>query len=87
MLFVLFIIGASTLRTNAQHNNDTTSEAKLEITPYGRLQLLGFGQSLTDHVQSDQRVYMYLKEARFGLQGNDDGISSISNLHLEEKIL
>ena len=73
MIFVFFIIGVSTLRTNAQHNNDTTSESKLEITPYGRLQLLGFGQSLTDHIQADQRVYMYLKEARFGLQGNDDG--------------
>jgi len=73
MLFMLFIIVVSNLVTNAQLNNDTTSGSKLEITPYGRLQLLGFGQSLTDHVQADQRVYLYLKEARFGLHGNDDG--------------
>jgi len=73
MFFMLLCTGISTLSINAQPNNDTTSGSKLEINPYGRLQLLGFGQSLSDHVQADQRVYLYLKEARFGLHGNDDG--------------
>lgn len=73
MFFMVLCIGISTPSINAQPNNDTTSGSKLEITPYGRLQLLGFGQSLTDHVQADQRVYLYLKEARFGIHGYDDG--------------
>jgi hypothetical protein len=73
MLFMLFINGLSTLPIYAQHDSDTMSNSRLIITPYGRLQLLGFGQTLTDNVQSGQRAYLYLKEARFGIHGNDDG--------------
>ncbi len=33
---------------------------------FGRLQTLGFLQNLTDHVRDNTRVYLYLKQARFG---------------------
>lgn len=55
----------------AQQNGEATASPALDIRPYGRLQLMGFGQSLTDKISADQRVYLYLKEARFGLLTND----------------
>jgi hypothetical protein len=58
----------------AQFSTDSSAGSKFKISPYGRLQLLGFGQSLNDNVQTDQRIYIYLKEARFGLHGSDDDI-------------
>jgi len=47
------------------------SQTKPDITLYGRMQLMGFGQSVTDNVESNNRVYLYLKEARFGITGTE----------------
>jgi len=67
----LFIIQISSAVNYAQNSDTEKHESTLEITPYGRLQLLGFAQSLTDNVQKNQRVYIYLKEARLGFYGHD----------------
>jgi hypothetical protein len=74
LVSLCFALIFSTLTVKAQSSADSLSGSKLDVRPYGRLQLLGFGQSLNDQVQSDQRAYLYLKEARFGLHGNDEGI-------------
>jgi len=71
-LFLALTFAALTIK--AQPSVDSLSGSKLSIAPYGRMQLLGFGQSLTDNVQSGQRVYLYLKQARLGFHGNDGDI-------------
>ena len=50
------------------------SQTKPDITLYGRMQLMGFGQSVKDYVESNDRVYLYLKQARFGITGTEEDV-------------
>jgi hypothetical protein len=38
------------------------------------MQLMGFGQSVTDNVESNDRAYLYLKQARFGITGTEEDV-------------
>jgi hypothetical protein len=69
-LSLSFAAAALTLSSPAQQSGSAAGDSSLNIRPYGRMQLMGFGQSLTDNLRADQRMYLYLKEARFGLLAN-----------------
>ncbi len=64
---VLITTAMLILTANAQSTETSKDTTKAEFTPYGRLQTTGYGESLKDNVEKNNRVYLYLKEARFGI--------------------
>ncbi len=44
------------------------------ISPFGRFQTLGFVQSVNDNKDYNTRLYLFLKQARFGVNGNYDDV-------------
>jgi hypothetical protein len=44
------------------------------INPFGSFQTLGFIQSVDDHKDYNTRLYLFLKQARFGVNGNYDDV-------------
>jgi hypothetical protein len=73
MFLVLFIV-VGTFSTFAQSSDSLYILSKLNLTFYGRLQLMGSAQSVLDNLQSDKRIYLFLKQARLGLYSNFDNI-------------
>jgi hypothetical protein len=56
----------------AMESPHVVSQTKPDIALYGRMQLMGFGQSVKDNIESNDRMYLYLKQARFGITGIED---------------
>ncbi len=47
---------------------------KASLSIDGRLQMLGFAQYLDDLARSDARLYLFMKQARFGASGHYDAV-------------
>ncbi|MFL5355762.1 porin [Archangium sp.] len=62
------LLGASGIAHGAEVLK--TDRATMDVG--GRLQVLGFGQSLEDGSQSNQRFYLFLKQGRLSVSGNVD---------------
>ncbi len=67
----LTLATAAVLTASARAQNGTSMSSVLEKTDialYGRLQMLGFGQAVKDNIADDRRLYLFLKQARFGIR-------------------
>ncbi len=57
-----------------QASQDSSSLSKKELKLYGRLQTIGFAQSLKDNFADHQRVYLFLKQARLGVSASYENV-------------
>ena len=57
----------------AQSSNSENS-VKKENNVFGRIQMFGFAQNLKDYTQSNNRLYLFLKQARIGTEGTYDNL-------------
>lgn len=53
--------------------HEVVSNDKFNLNIGGRLQLVGYGQYVTDPYMSNARVFLFLKQARLNLHGNVEG--------------
>lgn len=54
--------------------SETATELTRNIALYGRIQIMGIGQVVPDRVQSDYRIYLFLKQARLGVRSTVDDV-------------
>src|SRR4051812_45664670 len=47
---------------------------KADLYIGGRLQLVGYGELVTDPARSNARVYMFIKQARLNMHGQVEGV-------------
>ena len=52
----------------------TGNSPKVDNTVFGRIQMFGFAQNLKDYAQSNNRLYLFLKQARIGTEGTYDNL-------------
>ena len=79
VLSVLFGISGLLMVQNGSaieliHNDTTTMNFG------GRLQLLGVGESVNDDTRNDNRIYLYMRQARLHLSGETHGMSFYSEI-------
>jgi hypothetical protein len=72
LLFILiFAAGGFAYAQSTDSSGNVTNQ---NFSIYGRLQMMGLAQSVLDKVQSDKRIYLFLKQARLGVHSNYDDI-------------
>lgn len=85
ILAALLIAGLAYSEEPAQSASSTTTSEEPGITqnvfpqypsinPFGSFQTLGFIQSVDDHKDYNTRLYLFLKQARFGVNGTYDDV-------------
>lgn len=56
------------------HGLEVLSTDKLSLNVYGRGQMIGVGENVPDPIRSNNRVYLFLKQARIGFRGTYDEV-------------
>jgi hypothetical protein len=74
VLLITFSLAAAFSAADAQSHDSTAAMSLSNLSIYGRFQLMGLAQSVLDKVQSDKRLYLFLKQARLGIRSDYDDI-------------
>jgi hypothetical protein len=68
----MVLFAAMALPLSAAHAIEVVKTENSTLDINGRMQLVGFGQSVRDPERNDERAYMFVKQARLGISGNYD---------------
>lgn len=78
VLVLFFGVNVATAQSSDEGQQAITKTSVVNKSPdfnlYGRLQTIGFMQSLKDSYASNTRLYLFLKQARLGMNGSYEGV-------------
>ncbi len=82
VMFLGGVLSSSAHAQTADPGINIVSNATGSFNVDGRFQLFGVGENVPDSVRNNNRVYLFLKEARLGVKGNYKGYKYETNVVL-----